>query len=138
MSSLFSDPLHAAALVITAAIFVGLGIQYFTRDPNYNPKNLPLPPGPKPLPFIGNVLDMPQDKPWLKFKEMSQKYGGRIGYNSRKRNFFANVAIGDIVNLRLFNQPMLVMNSAEVVMDLLEKRSTIYSDKLNQVMLTQL
>lgn len=138
MSAFFSDPLHTGALVITAAIFVVLGIQYFTRDPNYNPKNLPLPPGPKPLPFIGNVLDMPQDKPWLKFKEMSQKYGEYEQLQSSKEKSVANAATGDIVNLRLFNQPMLVMNSAEVVMDLLEKRSTIYSDKLNQVMLTQL
>ena len=35
----------------------------------------PLPPGPKPLPFIGNVLDMPVHNPWERFSEWGQRYG---------------------------------------------------------------
>ncbi|XP_069830120.1 cytochrome P450 2K6-like [Dendropsophus ebraccatus] len=36
--------------------------------PNY-------PPGPKPLPIIGNILDLDAEKPHLSFKELAKKYG---------------------------------------------------------------
>lgn len=36
---------------------------------------LPLPPGPPRMPFVGNLLDMPEVKPWLKYREWCQKYG---------------------------------------------------------------
>jgi hypothetical protein len=34
-----------------------------------------LPPGPTPLPFIGNKFDIPKSQPWLQFEEWSKKYG---------------------------------------------------------------
>lgn len=34
-----------------------------------------LPPGPKRLPVIGNVHQMPQEAPWLVFSEWSKTYG---------------------------------------------------------------
>lgn len=36
---------------------------------------IPLPPGPKPWPLIGNVKDMPTSHEWEKFKEWSNVYG---------------------------------------------------------------
>jgi hypothetical protein len=33
------------------------------------------PPGPKPWPFLGNVLDMPRTKEWQTFHQWTQKYG---------------------------------------------------------------
>lgn len=36
---------------------------------------LPIPPGPKPLPLIGNWLDFPTDKIWLAYNRWSQTYG---------------------------------------------------------------
>lgn len=35
----------------------------------------PLPAGPRPLPLIGNLLDMPTSKEWEKYAELAQKYG---------------------------------------------------------------
>lgn len=34
-----------------------------------------LPPGPKKLPIIGNLLDMPTEYPWLKFAAWGNQYG---------------------------------------------------------------
>ena len=38
-------------------------------------KGRPLPPGPRGLPILGNVLDMPQSKAWYGFRDLSSLYG---------------------------------------------------------------
>ena len=43
------------------------------RDGNTN--GLPLPPGPKGYPLIGNLFDMPIDKPWVVYDEWRKTYG---------------------------------------------------------------
>ncbi|KAL4249644.1 cytochrome P450 monooxygenase [Abortiporus biennis] len=74
-----------------------------------------LPPGPKPLPFIGNILDMPGDQEnWKPLSEMSKKYG-------------------KIMYLYFPNKPTIVIDSTQIAMDLFEKRSHIYSDRIECV-----
>jgi hypothetical protein len=36
---------------------------------------LPYPPGPRSLPIIGNILDIPLEYSWLKYSQFSQTYG---------------------------------------------------------------
>ncbi len=36
---------------------------------------LPYPPGPRPLPILGNFLDIPKRFPWLAYSKFSEKYG---------------------------------------------------------------
>jgi hypothetical protein len=38
-------------------------------------RGLPYPPGPRPLPLIGNLLDIPKDFSWISYMEFSKKYG---------------------------------------------------------------
>ena len=40
-----------------------------------NPNGLPLPPGPKGYPLIGNLFDMPVHKPWLVYDQWRRTYG---------------------------------------------------------------
>ncbi|KDQ57128.1 hypothetical protein JAAARDRAFT_194302 [Jaapia argillacea MUCL 33604] len=68
------------------------------------------PPGPTPIPFIGNALDLRTGASWLKYIEWQKKYG-------------------DIVHFTVFGVHIVVLNSMEVAHDLFEKRSQIYSSR---------
>lgn len=46
--------------------------------------SLPLPPGPRPLPLLGNLLDFPNEGPeWLHWAKHKEKYG-----NLRSQSLF--------------------------------------------------
>lgn len=56
--------------VLSAAVSVWL-LRYWRTSR----RRLPLPPGPRPLPIIGNVLDMPGKNSGAEYRELSDKYG---------------------------------------------------------------
>ncbi len=58
-----------ALLAITTVILTFLLRRYSAR------KNLPLPPGPKAWPLIGNLLDMPSHFEWITYHKWSKELG---------------------------------------------------------------
>ncbi|KAJ3780712.1 cytochrome P450 [Lentinula aff. detonsa] len=76
---------------------------------------LRLPPGPKPLPIIGNVLEIPTERSWIKYAEWGRIYG-------------------DVIHIKAFGQSMIVLNSAKAIFDLLERRGGLYADRPPVVM----
>ncbi|KAI0637905.1 cytochrome P450 [Trametes polyzona] len=70
----------------------------------------PLPPGPRGYPFIGNVLDMPTTYHWITFADWGARWG-------------------DIVSITLLGQPMVILNCSQDAVDILEKKSAIYSSR---------
>ncbi|KAJ7625703.1 cytochrome P450 [Roridomyces roridus] len=71
----------------------------------------PLPPGPRKLPLIGNWLDVPATFQWKTYARWSKKYNS------------------DIIHLNLLGKSIVVLNSFAATDELLEKRSSIYSDR---------
>lgn len=55
-----------------------LAIVWFLIPRRTSKSSLPLPPGPKKLPFIGNVLDLPTKDDWLTYHEWSLQYSAHI------------------------------------------------------------
>ncbi|KAL1951983.1 hypothetical protein VTO73DRAFT_1132 [Trametes versicolor] len=99
-------------LVCVAAAAVSLLLlRAYVKSKQY-PRYLPLPPGPKPRPILGNALDIPLSKQWLTFQRWAAEYG-------------------DIFHISLLGQPVIVLSSIETAKDLLDKRSAKYSDRFN-------
>lgn len=62
----------APSALVLAGIVIVLAFWLIKRT--NQPQN-PLPPGPKGLPLIGNVHQMPKGQEWLTYREWSKTYG---------------------------------------------------------------
>ncbi|KAK0223378.1 cytochrome P450 [Armillaria fumosa] len=93
-------------------VSLALSVSLFYRLFRYSLKcrRLPFPPGPKGLPLIGNLWDVPVEFPCVTYARWSSTYG-------------------DVIYLDTPGNPTVVINSAEAAVDLLEKRSGNYSDR---------
>jgi hypothetical protein len=63
-------------MFILPTAFLYLWLRHRINTRGANPRNLPLPPGPKPRPIIGNALDMPREYEWLTYSEWAKQFGG--------------------------------------------------------------
>ncbi|KAJ7454223.1 cytochrome P450 monooxygenase [Mycena latifolia] len=77
------------------------------------------PPGPPPLPLIGNLLDIPRTKEILTYNGMADKYG-------------------DIVYLNVLSKNIFIVSSARILNELYNQRSANYSDRPYSTMLNKL
>ncbi|KAG8985460.1 hypothetical protein FRB93_005846 [Tulasnella sp. JGI-2019a] len=80
-------------------------------------RSIPYPPGPPGHFLFGNLRQMPSRSThqWLTFTEWGRKYG-------------------PLTYLNIAGRPILVINTQEAAVDLLEKRAAIYSDRSRVVM----
>ncbi|PGH23598.1 hypothetical protein AJ80_02379 [Polytolypa hystricis UAMH7299] len=69
-----------------------------------------LPPGPPPLPFIGNLHQAPSKYPWRTYTEWHRQYG-------------------PIFSLQYGPSTLIMLGNNAVTRDLLDKRSNIYSSR---------
>ncbi|KAI0770762.1 putative CyP450 monooxygenase [Irpex lacteus] len=97
--------------LITATLVVALLYVNRRRKIAHRLRGHRLPPGPRGWPIVGSLLDLPNsDRPWITYSQWAQKYG-------------------DIIFFRVLGTPMLLVSSADIILDLNEKRSSIYSDR---------
>lgn len=104
----------------------------------FRKSEIPLPPGPKPWPIIGNTLHMPAVQPWKTYREWcetSRECYLRIRTNELDRPLISLYVVGsDIVFLHLPGFPTLVIGSLQAATDLLDKRSQTYSSRPSMAM----
>ncbi|KIJ60731.1 hypothetical protein HYDPIDRAFT_98167 [Hydnomerulius pinastri MD-312] len=79
----------------------------------------PFPPGPKPLPLIGNLRDLPLKDEAVTYNQWAKKYG-------------------DLVYANVIGRHLLFVNSPQIAIDLFEKRSVNYSDRNELPMINDL
>ncbi|KAF8654799.1 hypothetical protein AX16_003368 [Volvariella volvacea WC 439] len=106
---------HSVAIDISIAFFVLAVFQYLhSRAKN----RTPLPPSPRGLPIIGHYLSVPQEEPWITYKIWGDECGS------------------DILCLNMMGTPTIILNSLKSAVELLDKRSAIYSDRHPMPMMT--
>ncbi|TFK37128.1 cytochrome P450 [Crucibulum laeve] len=103
-------------LILTALVVAG----YIYSRQRSNRTGLPLPPGPKKWPIIGNLLQLPTSFEWETYA-----HWGEI-YNS------------DILHIDAAGTSIIVVNSHKIAADLFDKRSSLYSSRIQSVMLNDL
>ncbi|PCH43316.1 cytochrome P450 [Wolfiporia cocos MD-104 SS10] len=111
----------ALQLHVTAAIFaIVLAVILWHYDDRQNHvKGKKLPPGPKSLVFIGNSHQLSPTYMQKQLTEWKLKYG-------------------DIIYARLFQKPVIILNSVQSAQDLLDKKSSIYSDRPHTILYDQI
>ncbi|RPD54265.1 cytochrome P450 [Lentinus tigrinus ALCF2SS1-6] len=75
-----------------------------------------LPPGPHPLPLLGNLLDAPGIIIPQSLDKLASKFG-------------------NLIHLRILGRPTILVGSHEIASELLEKRSAIHSDRPSSAMM---
>lgn len=68
------------------------------------------PPGPKGLPIVGNLFDVPTSQEWQTYSQWADRWG-------------------DLISMNVLGQRIAIISSVRVAFDLFEKRSVIYSDR---------
>lgn len=101
------------------AILLAVALALLLRDRLKQKSKLPLPPGPKKYPFIGNMLSIPQTLEW----ETYARWGRECG--------------SDIIYLEGPGLSLIVLNSVKSVTDLLGERSAIYSSRPRATMVNE-
>ncbi|KAH9834517.1 cytochrome P450 [Rhodofomes roseus] len=74
-----------------------------------------LPPGPRSIPFVGNIWQFPRRNIAASLASLSTTYG-------------------DMVYMHVFGREFLVLNSAEDALELFDHRGSLYSDRPRSVM----
>ncbi|KAL3458434.1 cytochrome P450 [Aspergillus heterothallicus] len=100
------------------AIF-GLLVVVYLATRQRSASSLPLPPGPKPLPIIGNVHQAPKSHGWRTYRKWSEQYG-------------------PVVHVNMLGQHVMILSTSEAAHDLLAKRGATFSDRPRLFLATEL
>ena len=109
-----------AALVLTAFIY-GVRIRKRSRSP--------LPPGPKKLPVLGNLFDLPTSHEWLTYAKLCKEYSMYEGFELSIQSLIQYSEGSNIIHLGALGLDFIILDSFDDAIELLEKRSSNYSDR---------
>ncbi|CCM04078.1 uncharacterized protein FIBRA_06237 [Fibroporia radiculosa] len=101
---------HSAVLYVTICVLLSCVLVVHHRRRSHS-----LPPGPRQLPFLGNVFDIPRKDVAATFASWSRQYG-------------------DIIYMHVLGREFVILNTAKAALDLFDDRGILYSDRPRSVM----
>ena len=91
--------------IATAVVLISLYL--LARKPK---SPLPFPPGPPPVPIVGNLHQAPKSHPWLRYHAWSKTYG-------------------PVMHLNMAGQHVIILTGSKAAHDLLAKQGATFSDR---------
>ena len=76
------------------------------------------PPGPDPTPGLGNILQMPRQKPYLQFQRWAREYG-------------------EVVGLKLGTRNVIILNTPEMMAELYDRRGAVCSNRFQSYIIAK-
>ncbi|EMD33482.1 hypothetical protein CERSUDRAFT_118062 [Gelatoporia subvermispora B] len=103
-------------VLVASALLLVLRFVFRKQSPL---SRLPLPPGPSPLPVVGNIKDVPTSHEWITYAEWAKTYG-------------------DVMHISVLGKSLVLLSSLEAARDLLDKKSAVTSDRPRFTMISDL
>ena len=123
-------------LVSAAATFLVLAIIWIKRLISSRSSSL-LPPNPKGLPILGNLLDLASDEVHVKARDWSQQFGLCLSSILFPQSH-PYISGDDVISLNVLGNTMIILNSAKAVSEIFDKRGSNYSDRPDMPMIVDL
>ncbi|KAH9917357.1 cytochrome P450 [Amylocystis lapponica] len=101
--------------IILGLLAAALALHWISRR-----RRLPLPPGPKGWPVLGNILDIPKKHEWLAYQQWGREFNS------------------DLIHLNMCGTSLIVINSLEAACELMDYKSAIYSGRPYMTMISEL
>ena len=126
-------------LVVASLAFVVLAVVWIKQLLGAR-SSPPLPPSPKGLPVLGNLLDLAGDDVHVKCRDWSRQFGIHIPLETASALTCVSFStVGhDVISLDVLGSTMVVLNSAKAVSDIFDKRGSNYSDRPDMPMIVDL
>ncbi|KAF8880413.1 cytochrome P450 [Infundibulicybe gibba] len=99
--------MNSTSISLLAVLVAGYILRRYLQSANRH--RLPLPPGPKPKPLIGNALDIPTQAGWLTYTEWAKTYESNI------------------LHVEALGQHIVILNSHKDVVEIMGERASNYS-----------
>jgi hypothetical protein len=114
-------------LVVLFSFGLGLIVYSYSKSKH---SSLPLPPGPKKLPFLGNLFDLPTSQEWLKYAEWCKQFSTYPSFCQTCESLDQSLILdSNIVHVYAVGYDIIILNSFDAAIELCDKRSSIYSSR---------